>query len=158
MRSNKIYHHKQWKNSLLFLTLATLSSNIYAEYYLVYPAPAIHCISHCDVIHRAYHPIRHHLHKKHIKQFKHIPHRPIKKVKMILVPYYLSAAPTCSCQCSPAWIPNPCTCCPHWHKKQNYATEEFISNGYYYSHYSYDPDLATGDDNQSIHPNMNIDY
>ncbi len=69
------------------------------------------------------------LHPYHRIHYHHVHHRWAKHHRTVYVPYYL-----------PVVVP-PC-------------------DRYYYDNdiYNYDPDLSTGDDNQSIHPDMDIDY
>jgi len=126
---------KQWIKPFFFLSLATFTCNAFAEYYYVYPAPTIYVYA-APAIDCMGGCDVYHYHYKYHRYHYHKHYRPIKHYKRILVPVA------------------PCSCCGYG------CAQESISCGYYYYNNDcpYDPDMATGDDNQSIHPDMDIDY
>lgn len=144
MNINMVSKLKQLTKPFLFFTLTTFTCSAYAEYYIVYPPPSVPCMGACYV---------HHIHKR--CTYHHVKKHPVKKCKKPKRVYYV---PSCTCTCKAVWAHRPCSpCCG----PRNYGyvyREPMAVSYYYYADYRYNPDLATGDDYQSLHPDMNIDY
>lgn len=115
--------------SMGLVILSCLSLNSYAEYYLVYPAPAcFDCYEGNWVVHHYYHRYHHHHHRVH---HHHIHH------------YGTEIYTSC-------WEPvSPCAI-KRYHHDDYYYMDTGDPN--------YDPDLSTGDDDATVDPDMDIDH
>lgn len=129
----------------IFVTFASAACNVYAEYYLVYSAPCPDCYA-PPAEWRPYH-VRHHAYVKHHRC--RYARNYAYDVRVIV--------PLC-----PPPPPPPCMSC---YPRSN----EFVEFNTYpgaTGHGRYvinevdtnDPDMSTGDDDASIHPDMDIDY
>lgn len=133
-------------SQLLFLLFIPFYAH--AEYYLVYPAPAMSCIApSCKAnVHRVHRKII--SHKKH--HVKHVRQRNSYSISV----YYPVVIPACACSIA-ASVP----CCqypfypPHDSDGFNvFSTQTYEDN---YNDDS-DPDMSTGDDDASYHPDLQI--
>ena len=127
---------------IAFLVAMIFTGNVYAEYYLVYSVPVIACC-------QSHQKIKRHLHKTHKPIVK--KHKTVKRSHYRIEVYYpcmMTPCGACVVQCAP----------------REYVTSIPPPDSYYYSsrteyyEYSYNPDMSTGDDNASRHPDMDIDY
>jgi hypothetical protein len=123
-----------WK-TCIFMGLFIIAGNAQAEYYLVYPA-AVGYVACCG--HVEHHSARH----KHGK-------------------YSISIYEPCPCAYQ--WIPGHCNDEGDWIAGQWQPREvetTYITNYTYYPNdgYTYDHDMATGDDDVMDYPDMNGQY
>lgn len=135
---------KSWSTPIVLLVIITFACNAYAVPYFIYD-PQYGCTSDCYV--QKYH----YPHRKH--------HRVVKPYKTIIVPAAVSAS--CNCNCKVIWAGKKCACCNRlYYPAYGYIKKESACHYYYGDDYycTYDPDLATGDDDQFYHPDLNIDY
>lgn len=165
-----------WPSLLLvgiFTLTAFLSQNIYAEYYIVYPAPGcVDCTS-CGgcgystvVKKRTYHRVRA-VTKKcyHRPRYRHVTYHKVKRSSAtIQVYYFYNTLPPCYSQCNPCVR---CSSCPSnspcTRRAQQFVTfsgeptswRNVRSNDF---NDPYDRDRATADDDAFAYPDMNIDH
>lgn len=145
--------------TVVFLVLAAFMGSVHAEYYLVYPAPSVACISCCNGCAKV----------KHYKKVTHKRYKPIKKRKIVhakrrsscsIAVYQPQVLPACACAgpwvgttCSPDimpgyWVPYP--------YEVSYEPVVEMPATYTRSDFSYNPDMATADDNAEYYPDMQI--
>lgn len=136
---------------IIFAFLMTLSNSVKAEYYLIWKEPYTY-----HVFPRHHHKVIHHKghHKKHVVHHtRHVPHH-----KIIHRHHHYSACRDCGgChQCTYRHcctrIPLPCS---YEFKRACSSIREDGSRVFYESYY--DIDQATGDDDASAYPGLNID-
>lgn len=150
----------------VLLLIATLISFVFfptllrAEYYLVCDTPTY---SSCKY---------HHVHKKYKKHYtvKTIKHKPIYKKRSsyrIEVYYVYPQAPCGGCSAVWAFPPPPPPMFEYCVRGDNYSCVDFSSQPYAYTEsmedyyyynedYYYNPDMATGDDDSMIYPDLQI--
>lgn len=129
---------------------ALVISPAYAEYYLVYSDPGYPCVSCAKpvfVVRHKTHPVS--IHKRNHHTYKH--------AKSSYRIYYTK--PVYGCMPS-------CTTCGQVvyekHRFVDFSSRPYTHHAFYYNaediaYMNYDPDLATGDDDQMRYPDMDID-
>ncbi len=131
-----------WIKAFLLIALTTLACSAFAEYYFVYPAPAVPlgCTGACYV--------HHYYHRCHHRHVHWVAHRYIRYIHV--------AVPACPCSsCCGGGVYQAPVANSYYYYNDDYDSYDPDS---YYDYYYYDPDLATGDDDQVADPNMDIDY
>lgn len=131
------------KISILIL-LGIITSNAYAEYYLVYSAPESNVIW----LDGGKSSVKH----KHHKQYRKVSHKHYHRHSSCQISvYYVYPQPLYPCEgMIVEYRSSGYEYVNFSYKPYRYRTEEYKEDWY-------DPDMSTGDDNASIHPELNID-
>lgn len=138
----------------LMLFLGFISSEVYAEYYVVSSPPAIHYVT--AEVKPACHIKRHHVvrhHHKHHRYHRPVYHKPKSHAEIAI--YHVWDITPAVCACQPQCVDcAPCSSCGYSPSTINYVP---ASQSYLLDEYDgeFDFDRRTADD---IGNGMNIDY
>lgn len=132
-------------------TLLIISSSAYAEYYIVVPSCGGGCRVGC---------VPHKPPCKRVSSRRHCG-RPCYYPRVVSpVAFYYVQPVSSNCWCGETWVPGHCGPCAQWvsgsWQPSNY--DVYYRQPRYINDRIYDPDLATGDDDADIHPDMQINY